>query len=81
MYVFIAIIQLIAASEVVRPLIYAAYGDKNLVESFSKVYDYLIAERATVRDLYRYLQRYSDRHTRSSLFEFILQTPVRSLNS
>ncbi len=81
MYIFIAIIQLIAASETVRPLIYAAYGDKNLVESFSFIYDYMIAQRATVRDLYRYLQRYSNGHSRLSLFDFILQTPVSSLNS
>ena len=77
----LAIIQLIAASETVRPLIYAAYGDKTLVESFSMVYDYLIAQRATVRDLYRYLQQYSNGHSRSAFFDFILKTPVTSLGS
>jgi hypothetical protein len=81
MYIFIAIIQLIAASEAVRPLIYAAYGDKTLVESFSIVYDYLLSQRATVRDLYRYLQRYKNGRIRSSLFDFILHTPVSSLGS
>jgi hypothetical protein len=69
-----------AASEAIRPLIYAAYGDKNLVESFSIVYDYLISERATVRDLYRYLQKYSNGYSRSSLFDFILKTSVSSLD-
>ncbi|CAF3952122.1 unnamed protein product [Rotaria sp. Silwood1] len=36
-----AIIQLMAASEAQRPLIYAAFGDKSLVSSFFTVYDYL----------------------------------------
>ncbi len=69
-----------AASEVIRPLIYAAYGDKALVESFSIVYDYLISQRATVGDLYRYLQKYSNGHPRYSLFDFILKTSVSSLH-
>jgi hypothetical protein len=78
---FLAIIQLMAASEVARPLIYAAFGDKNLVTSCSEVYDYLKQQRATVGDLYFYLTRYADRHMESSLFEYILQTPVSSLRS
>ena len=81
MYIFIAIIQLIVASEAVRPLIYASYGDKNLVESFSAVYDYLIEQRATVRDLYRYLDRYSHERSQISLFNYISRTPVASLAS
>ncbi|CAF1117543.1 unnamed protein product [Rotaria sp. Silwood1] len=76
-----AIIQLIAASEAVRPLIYAAYGDKNVIESFYKVYDYLIGQRAKVRDLYRYLDLYCNGHRRCSLFDFILRTPVSTLDS
>jgi hypothetical protein len=70
-----------AASEAGRPLIYAAYGDKNLVNSFSDVYNYLKNHGATVADLYRYLYRYSDGHDRSPLFQYILNTPVRSLRS
>ena len=81
MYISLAIIQLIAASEAVRPLIYAAYGDKNLVVSFFGVYDYLLRQRATVGDLYHYLQKYCTRYQRSSLFEFILRTPISSLYS
>ncbi|CAF3588525.1 unnamed protein product [Rotaria sp. Silwood1] len=76
-----AIIQLIAASEAVRPLIYAAYGDMNVIESFYKVYDYLIGQRAKVRDLYRYLDLYCNGHRRCSLFDFILRTPVSTLDS
>ncbi len=78
---FLAIIQLMAASEVGRPLIYAAFGDKNLVNSFSDVYNNLMQQRATVGDLYCYLDRYADRHTESSLFEYILRKPVSSLRS
>ena len=70
-----------SASEAVRPLIYAAYGDKNLVESFSAVYDYLISQRATVGDLYRYLREYSNSHTSTSFFDFIIRTPVSSLGA
>jgi hypothetical protein len=70
-----------AASVAIRPLIYAAYGDKTLVESFSTVYDYLISQQATVGDLYLYLKKYSTRHSRLSLFEFILQTSVLSLRA
>jgi hypothetical protein len=79
MCIFTAIIQLIAASETIRPLIYAAYGDNNLVKSFSTVYDYLISQRATVAHLYRYLKRYSDERSRPPLFDFILRTPVAAL--
>jgi hypothetical protein len=77
----IAIIQLMAASESVRPLIYAAYGDKNLIESFAIVYDYLLDQRALVRDLYRYLHQYSKERSQISLFDFIRKTPVSSLAS
>ncbi|CAF0809366.1 unnamed protein product [Rotaria sp. Silwood1] len=42
-----AIIQLMAASEARRPLIYAAYGDKNLITSFSVLHDYLKEQGAT----------------------------------
>ena len=65
-----------AASEVARPLVYAAFGDNDLVTSFSTVYEYLIKQGATVGDLYCYLDQYADRHMDSSLFEYILQTPV-----
>ncbi|CAF4551263.1 unnamed protein product [Rotaria sp. Silwood2] len=43
-----AIIQLMATSEARRPLIYAAFGDINLVNSFFEVYDYLDKQNATV---------------------------------
>ncbi|CAF1331347.1 unnamed protein product [Rotaria magnacalcarata] len=75
------IIQLAAASEAVRPLIYATYGDKNLIESFYPVYDYLIGQRAQVQHLYRYLDQYCNGRSRSSIFDFILRTPVSSLGS
>jgi len=70
-----------AASEARRPLVYAAFGDKNLVNSFSEVYNYLRNQRATVSDLYYYLHQYSDRYNQSSLFEYILRKPVSSLRS
>ncbi|CAF4683694.1 unnamed protein product [Rotaria sp. Silwood1] len=76
-----AIIQLMAASEAGRPLIYAAYLDKNLVKSFYEVYEYLFSQRARVRHLYRYLERYSIENNRRSLFEYILKTPMSSLQS
>lgn len=74
-------IQLIVASEVERPLIYAAYGDKNLIEQFAIVFDYLVGQRATVRDMYRYLKRYCETRPKLSVFDFILQTPVAKLPS
>ncbi len=70
-----------AASETIRPLIYAAYGDKSLVESFSIVYDYLMSKRATVGDLYRYLEKYSKGRSQLSLFDFILHTPISSVRA
>ncbi|CAF4035650.1 unnamed protein product [Rotaria sordida] len=76
-----AIIQLMAASEAGRPLIYAAYLDKNLVKSFFEVYEYLLKQQATVRDLYRYLKRYSTENNQRSLFEYILKTSISSLKS
>ncbi|CAF2523897.1 unnamed protein product [Rotaria sp. Silwood2] len=74
-----AIIQLMAASEARRPLVYAAYGDKNLITSFSVLYDYLNQQQATVGDLYYYLHRYCHEQHQQPLFEYILMTPVSSL--
>jgi hypothetical protein len=70
-----------AASEAQRPLIYAAYRDNNFLNSFAEVYNFLKSQNATVSDLYRYLEQYSTKHTRGSLFEYILNTPVSSLKS
>lgn len=70
-----------AASEAKRPLIYAAYWDKILVTSFAVVYAYLNDQKATVSDLYQYLQRYFTQVHRGTLFEYILNTPVSFLNS
>ncbi|CAF0805525.1 unnamed protein product [Adineta ricciae] len=75
-----AIIQLMAASQAQRPLIYATFHDTNLAESFSEVYNYLVHQRATVADLYRYLECYSQRNKQENLFEFILRKPIESLN-
>ncbi|CAF4622706.1 unnamed protein product [Rotaria magnacalcarata] len=77
-----AIIQLMAASAVGRSLIYASYLDKKLVNSFFAVYQYLSGQKARVRDLYRYLERYcTQTNQRESIFEFILKTPISSLKS
>ncbi|CAF4003181.1 unnamed protein product, partial [Adineta steineri] len=69
-----AIIQLMAASEARRPLIYAAFNDENLFYSFIKVYEYLKQHRATVGDLYQYLEEYSTKYKDMTLFNYILQT-------
>jgi hypothetical protein len=74
----VAIIQLMAASAAKRPLIYAAYRDKNLVDSFTPVYEVLRNQNATVGDLYRYLQRYFTQTDQGSFFEFILSTRLTS---
>lgn len=73
----LAIIQWMAASEAQRPLIYAAFADRNLVEAFNEVQLYLKNEGATIGDLYWYLMKYSRIYDQCSLFEFILQTPVK----
>ncbi len=70
-----------AASEAGRPLIYAAYRDKNLVNSFSIIYENLKKQGATVRDLYWYLHQYSRGRTQFPLFEYILNVPVSSFKS
>ena len=75
------IIQWIAASEAQRPLIYAAYRDKDLVKSCSIVQQYLKKERATVRDLYQYLCNYCRVYKQGSLFDYILKTPVSSIRN
>jgi hypothetical protein len=77
----LAIIQLMAASQARRPLIYAAYFDKSFVNLFFKIYEYLLNQKATIRDLYEYLSRYSHRSNQSSLFDYILATSVSSLRS
>ncbi|CAF4196673.1 unnamed protein product, partial [Adineta steineri] len=74
-----AIIQLMAASEARRPLIYAVFHDENLFYSFTKVYEYLKQHPATVADLYQYLKDYSNLEYRDkTLFNYILETPPSS---
>ena len=70
-----------ATSESERPLIYAAYFDKSFVNIFFHVYEYLLNQKARVKDLYQYLYQYSHQHIQSSLFDYILTTPISSLNT
>lgn len=70
-----------AASEVPRPLIFSAYHDENFVLAFVHVYDYLIRQQAEVRDLHRYLRKYCSGSMPFSFFDFILSTPVSSLDA
>ncbi|CAF0733922.1 unnamed protein product [Adineta steineri] len=74
-----AIIQLIAASQAGRPLVYLTFRDQNLVLSFYKVYKYLLDEKATVKDLCTYLQQYTTLYNKITLFDYIIETPVSSL--
>ncbi|UJR36601.1 hypothetical protein I4U23_029321 [Adineta vaga] len=67
-----AIIQLMAASYAQRPLIYAAFGDKKLAQSFCDIYNEMKIHHTTVADLFHYLLKYADRFDKSTLFEFIL---------
>ena len=75
----VGIVQLMAASENTRPLIYAAYGDRRFASEFFHVYVYLIRQGARVGHLYRYLREYCHSKPHASLFDFILRTPVVSL--
>ena len=75
----LAIIQLIAASQAGRALVYLTFRDQNLVQSFYEVYEYLTKEKVTVKDLCTYLQHYATLYTKTTLFDYILQTPVSSL--
>ncbi|CAF0958413.1 unnamed protein product [Adineta steineri] len=68
-----AIIQWMAASVAGRPLIYAAFGDKKLIETFYEIYAILKNQRATVAQLYDYLYQYSQRSRQLTLFEYILE--------
>ena len=70
-----------AASEVPRPLIYAAYRDPNFTIMFLRIYDHLINENARVRHLNLYLRKYYERPSQISLFDFILSTPLQSLDA
>ena len=68
-----------AASQAGRPLVYVTWHDEYLLITLWEVYEYLINQQATVRDLYIYLQQYSTAYDQMTLFEFILTTPVSSL--
>ena len=65
-----------AASEAQRPLIYAAFGDKNFVNEFADVHEFLNRQNAVVGDLYHYIHNYLPRHTREPLFDYILRHPI-----
>lgn len=78
----LALIQLIAAAEAGRPLIYAAYRDRALVNEFWDVYSYLMDNDARVSDLYKYLERYSTQLDRTqNIFEMIRNTPIEQIRS
>ena len=68
-----------AASEANRPLAFTTWHDQEFMESFWMIYEYLRDQKATVKHLCLYLQQFSVRYNRSSLFKFILTTPVSSL--
>ena len=70
----LAIIQLIAASQARRPMIFAAYLDKKFVPEFEQVYDFFVQNKLQVRDLYGLLHAYCQSRTRLPVFQFILQT-------
>ncbi|CAF1511564.1 unnamed protein product [Adineta ricciae] len=74
-----AIIQIMAASEAHRPLAYATWHDQNLMDSLWTVYECLLRQRATVRDIYKCLLEYIARRPQLSLFDFIRTTPISSL--
>ena len=76
-FFFVALIQLIAASQARRPLTYAAYGDRQLVLGFNDIYSYLLDNGATVADVYNYLRMYSQRKDlRTPVFEMIKKNPI-----
>jgi hypothetical protein len=68
-----------AASEAGRPLVYVTWHDQGLTGSFGTIYEYLMNQQATVRDLCIYLEQYSSRFDQMTLFEFIFSTPVSLL--
>ncbi len=68
-----------AASEAGRPLVYVTWHDQGLTNSFGAIYEYLMSQQATVRDLCMYLQQYSSRFEQMTLFDFIFSTPISSL--
>lgn len=77
---FLAIVQIMAASEAGRPLIYAAYRDRQFIDSLKEIYDNLESQKATVRDLYKYISKYVEqRDRRQSFFDFIKNTPLSVL--
>ena len=65
-----------AASEAQRPLIYAAFGDKNFVNEFADVHEFLNRQNAVVGDLYHYIHNYLPQHTSEELFDYILRHPI-----
>ncbi|UJR32570.1 hypothetical protein I4U23_020031 [Adineta vaga] len=74
-----AIIQIMAASEAMRPLIYITWYNPNLMESIWTVYKYLMKQQASVRDLCNYLCQYSTKFNQLPLFDFILKTSISDL--
>jgi poly(ADP-ribose) glycohydrolase len=75
----LAIIQLLAASEARRSLIYTVWKDQHFGTSLTVVHNYLIEQNATVGDLYRYLKKYSQEQSSRPLFDMILNTSVKRI--
>lgn len=71
---FKAVIQLVAAAQAQRPMIFAAYLDQKFVVEFEQIYRFFMQRQMKVKDLYYYLYTYGKSSTKLSFFQFILQT-------
>lgn len=74
---FSAIIQLAAACQARRPMIFAAYLDRKFVVEFEQIYQFFLREQMKVKDLYYFLYAYGKSSTKLPFFQFILQTRRR----
>ncbi|CAF0972817.1 unnamed protein product [Didymodactylos carnosus] len=72
-----ALIQLMAASQAERPLIYCTRSDSNFLNKFGLLYDCLTRNNVEVNDLFKYLIEYSNGVRDKDLFDHILlKVPV-----
>ena len=73
---------MVAASEAGRTLVYAAYRDRALVQELWDIYSYFTDNNATVGDVYKYLEKYSNEpEFKQHIFDFIRKTPIEQIRS
>ncbi|XP_065838087.1 poly(ADP-ribose) glycohydrolase-like isoform X2 [Oscarella lobularis] len=75
-----ALIQLMAAAQASRDVLYLTFGEKKLCQELSEFYSFLIKTQLTVGDIWACIRKYADDHlktdprSKTSIFKYIMSS-------